>query len=89
MRPFTQYVFCQVSLRKKELFLRQEILFFIHTGSTGTPGKGPFYTERAQKWQSFLWKSIKVKYRLIDYPVRIHLQLTALSQCKSKINPVV
>lgn len=83
----TGITYCQVFIWKTELFLRQAILFFFHIlAAQSRQVRVLLYIVQTQKWQSFLSKSIKVKYHLLQYSVRIHLQLISLFQCESPIN---
>lgn len=72
----TGIIYCQASMWKTELFLRQGILFFIHVlAGQRCQVRVPLCIAQTQKWQPFLRIFIKVKYHLLEYSVRIHLQL--------------
>lgn len=74
----TGIIYCQVSMWKTELFLRQAILFFIHVlAGQRCQVSVPLCAAQTQKWQPFLQKFIKVKSHLLEYSVRIHLQLSS------------
>ena len=75
---------------KDGLFLRQAILLLIHVlAGQRCQVRVPSRVAQTQKWQPFLWKSVKVKYHLLEYPVRIHLQLASLFQSRSPRNLMV